>query len=214
MRDDLLRAIPPIHELLETPEALALAARTSRDHARDRIRAATDRIRAEILAGRDDLEADGLAAEALAVASASEPARSLRRVLNATGVVLHTNLGRAPLSADAVAAVAAVAAGYSNLEYDLESGGRGRRDEHGEALPCALLGCEAAVVANNNAAAVMLVLNTLAEGGEVVVSRGELVEIGGGFRVPEVLERAGCVLREVGTTNRTRVDDYARAVTE
>jgi L-seryl-tRNA(Ser) seleniumtransferase len=135
-------------------------------------------------------------------------------VLNATGVVLHTNLGRAPLSERALRAVAEIAGGYSNLEYDLETGGRGRRDAHGEALLRELVGCEAAVVANNNAAAVMLVLNTLAAGGEVVVSRGELVEIGGGFRVPEVLERAGCALREVGTTNRTRVADYEGAVTD
>jgi L-seryl-tRNA(Ser) seleniumtransferase len=135
-------------------------------------------------------------------------------VLNATGVVLHTNLGRAPLSPRAAEAIAVIASGYSNLEYDLESGERGKRDAHGEALLCALVGCEAAIVANNNAAAVMLVLNTLAEGGEVVVSRGELIEIGGGFRIPEVLERAGCVLREVGTTNRTRVADYERAITD
>ena len=139
---------------------------------------------------------------------------SLRPVVNATGVILHTNLGRAPLSDRALAAIVAVARGASNLEFDLEAGARGRRDTHCERLLIELLGCEAAVVANNNAAAVMLVLNTLAEGGEVIISRGELVEIGGSFRVPEVLERAGCVLREVGTTNRTHLSDYENAIND
>ena len=207
-----LRAIPPIHALLETPEALALAARTSREYARDRLRAALEGVRDEVLSGA--LEPERIEAEVLARAAAPALAPSLRRVVNATGVVLHTNLGRAPLSDAAARAVVEVATGYSNLEYDLGEGRRGHRDAHGEALLCDLLGCEAAVVANNNAAAVMLVLNTLAEGGEVIVSRGELVEIGGGFRVPEVLERSGCVLREVGTTNRTRVSDYEAAITE
>jgi L-seryl-tRNA(Ser) seleniumtransferase len=207
-----LRAIPPIHALLETPEALALAARTSREYARDRLRAALEGVRDEVLSGA--LEPERIEAEVLARAAAPALAPSLRRVVNATGVVLHTNLGRAPLSDAAARAVVEVATSYSNLEYDLGEGGRGHRDAHGEALLCDLLGCEAAVVANNNAAAVMLVLNTLAEGGEVIVSRGELVEIGGGFRVPEVLERSGCALREVGTTNRTRVSDYEAAITE
>ena len=174
MNNDLFRAIPSVHELLETPEARELAARTSHEYARDRLRAALDELRAEIAAGSLDVAAEALAGEALARARDGGGAAraSLRRVVNATGVVLHTNLGRAPLSARAAAAVASLAAGYSNLEYDLDTGGRGRRDAHGEALLCGLVGCEAAVVANNNAAAVMLVLNTLAEGGEVVVSRG------------------------------------------
>jgi L-seryl-tRNA(Ser) seleniumtransferase len=225
MSNETLRSLPAIHELLETPEGRELASRTSHEYARERLREALDALRAEILAGRrpegEDGHGDGdengpsaLAREAIARATNGGSAPSLRRIVNATGVVLHTNLGRAPLSSRALAAVTSVAGGYSNLEYDLEAGARGRRDVHGEELLARVLGCEAAAVANNNAAAVMLVLNTLAAGGEVVVSRGELVEIGGGFRIPEVLERAGCTLREVGTTNRTRAEDYERAVND
>src|SRR5690606_13423780 len=133
-------------------------------------------------------------------------------VINATGVVIHTNLGRAPLSAEAVARVAEVAGGYSNLEYDLDAGRRGRRDVHAERQLCRLTGAEAACVVNNNAAATLITLAALARGREVIVSRGELVEIGGGFRVPDVMAQSGAVLREVGTTNRTRVSDYAAAI--
>ena len=133
---------------------------------------------------------------------------SLRRVINATGVILHTNLGRAPLGADAAARVAALAAGYTNLEYDLEAGTRGRRDTHAERDLCSLTGAEAAVVVNNNAAATLIVLTAIAAGREVIISRGELVEIGGGFRVPDVLAQSGAILREVGTTNRTRAVDF------
>ncbi len=212
----LLRALPAVHDLLDEPPARELASRTSHAYARERLRAALDAIRAEIIDGTLYLEPEALVREALARATARDEASSpsLRRVINATGVVLHTNLGRAPLSDRALAAIVGVARGASNLEFDLESGGRGRRDTHCERLLIDLLGCEAAVVANNNAAAVMLVLNTLAEGGEVVISRGELVEIGGSFRVPEVLERAGCILHEVGTTNRTHLADYGRAINE
>ncbi len=135
-------------------------------------------------------------------------------MINATGVILHTNLGRAPLSASAIERVAAVARGYSSLEYDLARGGRGRRDLHAEALLCRLTGAEAAVVVNNNAAATLLVLAALAAGREVIVSRGELVEIGGGFRIPDVMAQSGAILREVGTTNRTRGTDLAAAINE
>lgn len=212
----LLRALPAVHDLLDEPAARELAVWTSHAYARDRLRAALDSIRAEIIDGTLSLEPDALVREALSRATARDASSSpgLRRVINATGVILHTNLGRAPLSDRALAAIVAVARGASNLEFDLETGARGRRDTHCERLLTDLLGCEAAVVANNNAAAVMLVLNTLAEGGEVVISRGELVEIGGSFRVPEVLERAGCVLREVGTTNRTHLADYENAINE
>jgi L-seryl-tRNA(Ser) seleniumtransferase len=133
-------------------------------------------------------------------------------VINATGVVVHTNLGRAPLSAEAAARVAEIAGGYSDLEYDLAAGARGSRERHAEARLRGLLGVEAAVVVNNCAAAVLLAVNTLAEGREVVVSRGELVEIGGSFRIPDVLRKGGTRLREVGTTNRTRLDDYRAAL--
>jgi L-seryl-tRNA(Ser) seleniumtransferase len=142
----------------------------------------------------------------------SEAAYSLRPVINATGVVIHTNLGRAPLSIAAAVRVAEVASGYSNLEYDLDAGVRGGRDVHTERLICHLTGAEAACVVNNNAAATLITLAALAAGREVIVSRGELVEIGGGFRVPDVMTQSGAVLREVGTTNRTRASDYAAAV--
>ncbi len=212
----LLRALPSVHELLDEPEILELASLTSRDYARERLRSAIDELRSEILDNALDVEPESLAREALARAtSGGGRARpSLRRVINATGVVLHTNLGRAPLSDRSIEAIVSVARGASNLEFDIETGTRGHRDAHCESMLVDLLGCEAAVVVNNNAAAVLLVLNTLARGGEVIVSRGELVEIGGSFRVPEVLERAGCTLREVGTTNRTYLADYERAITE
>jgi L-seryl-tRNA(Ser) seleniumtransferase len=141
-------------------------------------------------------------------------APSLVAVINATGVIIHTNLGRAPLARTAAARVAALASGYTNLEYDLARGGRGRRDAHAERLLCGLTGAQAAVVVNNNAAATLLSLAALAAGREVVISRGELVEIGGGFRVPDVMAQSGALLREVGTTNRTRVSDYAAAISD
>ena len=137
----------------------------------------------------------------------------LRRVINATGVVLHTNLGRAPLAASAVQAAAEVAAGYSNLEFDLQTGRRGSRTQGLEPLLREIAGAEAGLAVNNAAAAVLLALTALAGGGEVIVSRGELVEIGGGFRIPEVIAQGGARLVEVGSTNKTRLGDYARAVT-
>ncbi len=137
---------------------------------------------------------------------------SLRRVINATGVIVHTNLGRSPLAGIAVERIAGLATAYSNLEYNVKEGARGHRDAHAEALLQRLLGVEAAVVVNNNAAAMLLVLAALAAGREVVVSRGELVEIGGGFRIPDVMAQSGARLREVGTTNRTRLDDYRTAI--
>jgi L-seryl-tRNA(Ser) seleniumtransferase len=161
-------------------------------------------------------EAEGNLADALERAAAerlrAEQRPSLRTVINATGVILHTNLGRAPLGDTAAEAVRRAATAYSNLEYDIEAGGRGRRDVHAERLLCTLTGAEAALVVNNNAAATLLTLAALAAGREVIVSRGELVEIGGGFRVPDVMRQSGALLREVGTTNRTRAADYAAAI--
>ncbi len=139
---------------------------------------------------------------------------SLRRVINATGVIIHTNLGRAPLAQAAIEAVTEVASTYSNLEYNLSAGQRGKRESHCQQLLARLVGSQDAIVANNCAAAVLLVLNTLAEGGEVIVSRGELIEIGGSFRIPEVMEKSGARLREVGATNRTRISDYEKAINE
>ena len=164
-------------------------------------------------AGPGDGEAAARVIEALAEAALASAARaSLRPVINATGVVIHTNLGRAPLAAAAIERVASIAPGYSNLEYDITAGTRGSRSVHAEVLLTSLTGAEAAVVVNNNAAATLLILTGLAAGREVIISRGELVEIGGGFRVPDVMRQSGAMLREVGTTNRTRVSDYVAAV--
>jgi L-seryl-tRNA(Ser) seleniumtransferase len=194
-----LRDLPSVDELargLDDPLAVD-AARTVLDCAREEIRAGADpgdlaaRLHAELAAAR---------------------APSLRRVLNATGVIVHTNLGRAPLAAEALAQVVEAARGYSNLELDLSSGARGSRQDHVAALLRRLTGAEAALVVNNHAAAMLLALGALAEGREVIVSRGELIEIGDGFRIPDVLARSGARLVEVGSTNRTRARDYEKAV--
>jgi L-seryl-tRNA(Ser) seleniumtransferase len=166
---------------------------------------------AERRAGRRPADAAELAAD-VRERVAGALAASLRPVLNATGVILHTNLGRAPFAASAVAQLVAVAGGYSNLELELADGRRGSRQSHVEPLLRELTGAEAALCVNNGAAAILLALAALAEGREVIVSRGQLVEIGDGFRIPDVLGRSGAVLREVGTTNRTRRTDYERAI--
>ena len=199
-----LRDLPSVDELLRDerlaaePRALALAA------ARD----ALDRAREEIRAGADPGD---LVERALAELAATRRL-SLRRVLNASGVLIHTNLGRAPLATAALERVAEIGGGYSNLEYDLTTGSRGSRQDHLAPLVRRLTGAEAAIVVNNNAAAILLALAALAEGREVLVSRGELIEIGDGFRIPDVLARSGARLREVGTTNRTRAADYEAAI--
>ncbi len=171
-------------------------------------RSVLERAREDIKAGREP----GSFVEAVLAEVARARRPSLRRVLNATGVLVHTNLGRAPLAEAALARVVEVGSGYSNLEYDLEQGERGSRQDHLAPLLSRLTGAEAALVVNNNAAAVLLALAALAEGREVVVSRGELIEIGDGFRIPDVLARSGARLVEVGTTNRTRAADYQRAI--
>ena len=182
------------------------------------LRAAADDVRARTREeGAEPLSQDALDRAVLDAAAARLSAReagTLRRVINATGVLIHTNLGRAPVSPAALARIGTIAAGYASVEYDLETGTRGRRDIHAEALIRELTTATAAIVVNNNAAATLLVLTALAAGREVIVSRGELVEIGGGFRVPDVMAQSGAVLREVGTTNRTRAADYAAAITE
>jgi L-seryl-tRNA(Ser) seleniumtransferase len=199
-----LRSLPSVDRLLadsrlaDLPRPLALAA----------ARAALERAREEIRAGR--APADLVEATLAELAAAGRP--SLRRVFNATGVLIHTNLGRAPLAPAALHRVLEVGGSYTNLEYDLGTGARGSRQDHLAGLLHRITGAEASLVVNNNAAAVMLALAALAEGREVLVSRGELIEIGDGFRIPDVLARSGARLVEVGTTNRTRVADYERAI--
>jgi len=215
----LYRRLPAVDELLRAPGLAALAAREGHAAVTEAARVVLGRMRDEIAAGRLDEHGLELALRGVAEAVARELRQamrhSLRPVINASGVILHTNLGRAPLSARAIERVREVAAGYSNLEFDLKTGERGKRDVHTQRLFARLLGADTStVVVNNNAAAVMLALNSLAEGGEVVVSRGELVEIGGSFRIPDVMSKSGAVLREVGTTNRTRIADYEQALTD
>jgi len=191
---------------------LALEAQYGRAAVVGALRAEADAIRAGTAGARGPDELAGAIEQGARARLAADAAPSLRRVINATGVVIHTNLGRAPLARAAADRAAALARGYTNLEYDIDRGGRGRRDAHAERLLCRLTGAGAAVVVNNNAAATLLVLAALAAGREVIISRGELVEIGGGFRVPDVMAQSGAVLREVGTTNRTRAADYAAAI--
>jgi L-seryl-tRNA(Ser) seleniumtransferase len=195
-------------ELRDLPSVDELAREAGDPLAVDAARSVIERARNEIRAGADPGDLAARLREELV--EARQP--RLRRVINATGVVVHTNLGRAPLAAEALERVIDVARGYSNLEYDLAEGTRGSRQVHIAGILRRLTGAESALVVNNNAAAVLLALAALAEGREVVVSRGELIEIGDGFRIPEVLARSGARLVEVGTTNRTRAADYERAI--
>ena len=209
------RVIPSIETLRQRDTVRNMESRHGGGAVVRALRDAAEQLRAQIGAGDGPLDSEAAARviEALAEAALASHARgSLRPVINATGVVIHTNLGRAPIADAAIERVTAIAKGYSNLEYDVAEGERGSRTVHAESLITALTGAEAAVVVNNNAAATLLILTALAAGREVVVSRGELVEIGGGFRVPDVMRQSGAVLREVGTTNRTRVNDYVAAV--
>jgi L-seryl-tRNA(Ser) seleniumtransferase len=206
------RAIPSIDVLRQREAVRALEATFGREAVVGALRAEADAVRARLGDGAaiDDVPETIERAAKVRLDATSAP--SLARVINATGVIVHTNLGRAPLSAVAAARVAALATGYTNLEYDVAPGTRGRRDIHAERLLCQLTGAEAAVVVNNNAAATLIALAALAAGREAIVSRGELVEIGGGFRIPDVMAQSGAILREVGTTNRTRAADYAAAI--
>jgi L-seryl-tRNA(Ser) seleniumtransferase len=205
---------PSVDRLLQSSTLEKLTPRFGRGQVTDAIRETLEDLRSAIRAGTADAEACAEESVAAAVAEKldawAQP--SLKPVFNLTGTVLHTNLGRAPMPEEAIEAVALVARGASNLEFDLERGRRGDRDVHIESLICRLTGAEAATVVNNNAAAVLLVLNALALRKEVPVSRGELVEIGGSFRIPDIMARAGCKLLEVGTTNRTHKKDYAEAI--
>ena len=197
-------------ELRDLPSVDELARGAEDPLAVDAARSVLARAREEIRVGAEPGDLQARLRDELARARRPR----LRRVLNATGVIVHTNLGRAPLAAEAIARVEEVARGYSNLEYDLSGGARGSRQDHVADILRRLTGAEAALVVNNNAAAVLLALAALAEGREVLVSRGELIEIGDGFRIPDVLARSGARLREVGTTNRTRAADYERAIGE
>ena len=226
---DLYRKLPSVDELVHNTELASLVSREGQAAATDSARAVLARLRDEITSGR--LDAGGIEIALSGIASAVERelrqslSYSLRTVINATGVILHTNLGRAPLTASMAQHIHEVAGNYSNLEFEIDKGVRGRRDIHVDRLFRKLLSEELAgagagthdvstIVVNNNAAAVLLALNTLAEGGEVIVSRGELVEIGGSFRIPEVMTKSSAILREVGTTNRTRLTDYESAITD
>jgi L-seryl-tRNA(Ser) seleniumtransferase len=206
--------IPSIEQLRQRPAIRALEARFGAEATVDALQAAAAEARRAIAGGGAGAEVTGRIESAAAAHLADTFRPSLAAVINATGVIIHTNLGRAPLAGPAIDRVTEVARGYASLEYDLARGARGRRDVHAEVLLCRLTGAEAAVVVNNNAAATMIVLAALAAGREVIVSRGELVEIGGGFRIPDVMAQSGAVLREVGTTNKTRAADYASAISE
>lgn len=211
MCENPLRALPKMDVLLSHPILLAARERVPYALIRQAARNKLEEVRRDVLAGAAVPPVDTLAGEISEIAqSMGRP--GLKRVINATGVVLHTNLGRAPLARQAVEAVCEAAEGYSSLEYDLDKACRGSRHSHVETLLCSLTGAEAAMAVNNNAAAVFLMLSALAAGKGVAVSRGELVEIGGAFRVPEIMAASGAILREVGTTNKTRRSDYERAI--
>jgi len=219
----LLRQIPSVDELLAQPRLAELSKRVDRNLVVDVARTVLDDLRARItsqiatsvLAEISPVACDPAALEERITALVERIlAHSLLPVINATGVILHTNLGRAPLPESVVEEFRLAATRYSNLEYDLEAGVRGKRDVHTEQLLTRLTGAEAAIVVNNCAAAMLATLAALARGGEVIVSRGELIEIGDGFRIPEIMEQSGALLREVGTTNRTRLADYENAIGE
>ena len=208
-----LRELPSVDDLLSEDEVGEWIRAGSRTLAVESLRDALDALRQRILDGEEAAPVDRQTVLEVAediFARRSVP--SLRRVINATGIILHTGLGRAPLCADAVEAIVEAAGGYCNLELELDSGRRGRRERHVENLIRRVTGAEAGVVVNNNAAATLLILNTVATGREVIVSRGQLIEIGGSFRLPDVMSASGARLREVGTTNRTRLSDYESAV--
>ena len=222
---DLFRKLPSVDELLRRPELLALIERDGHAAVTAAVREVVGSLREAIAAGSLDAAGMDIAVgninEVIERHLAQSLSCSLRPVINATGVILHTNLGRAPLSAAVFEHLRETASGYSNLEFNLDAGERGKRDVHVDRLFARLLQPYApgeqtvsTIVVNNNSAAVMIALNTLAEGGEVIVSRGELVEIGGSFRVPDVMAKSNAILREVGTTNRTRIGDYERAINE
>ena len=218
LRQQVLRKIPSVDEILSNPQIADLLKAHPRTVVVDAVRNGLKRLRQQLL-DKEELsnsEEGCFSFEHLFPLFQREidlqVRPKLRRVINATGVVIHTNLGRSPLHPSALQHMMEIARNYSNLEYDIDRGERGSRTSHVEGILCRLSGAESALVVNNNAGAVLVVLNTMAEGGEVIVSRGELVEIGGAFRIPDVMRRSGASLREVGTTNRTYLSDYQKAI--
>lgn len=211
--NELLRKIPKVDELLKSPDLAEVIAQYGDRAVTEAVRAELDTLRQDILTGKKDFvpEKDALSMQ-ICKRVQKDSLPSFRTVINGTGIILHTNLGRACLSPKAAQAVCDAAVAYSNLEYDLEAGKRGSRYSHVESLLCKLTGAESALVVNNNAAAVLLVLSALTKGGQVPVSRGELVEIGGSFRIPEIMESCGAQLKEVGATNKTHLRDYRWAI--
>jgi L-seryl-tRNA(Ser) seleniumtransferase len=210
----LLRELPSIDRLLNHARCAALLTRYNRDYVTQKCRETIDRVRADIRQGEGQVLNDDAILDRVESQIELESRPGHVRVVNATGTILHTNLGRALLSQPAIDAMLAVAGNPINLEYDLAAGKRGKREETLEQLLVELIGAEAATVVNNNAAAVLLALNSLAQGKEVIVSRGELIEIGGAFRIPEIMAKSGAILREVGATNRTHPADYENAINE
>ena len=209
---EALRALPSIDQLLQEERSGRLAELYGRSAVTAALRVVLEETRLAILAGGGEVPDEGGCLARVEQHLRRQFAPTLVPVINATGVILHTNLGRTPLARAARAAMAAVAHGYSTLEYDLESGKRGSRQLHAARQLCALTGAEDALVVNNNAAALVLMLSALARDREVVISRGQLVEIGGGFRIPEIMAESGAILREIGSTNRTRREDYEQAI--
>lgn len=214
-RQQLLRQLPDVDHLLQRPALQIWQERKSRQAVRNAVRAELDKRRQAILTGQWDQPFSGEVFDQAVVSRLQAEGRGhLRRVINATGTILHTNLGRSVFSPELARHIGELACHYSNLEYDLASGRRGSRYDHVRGLLCDLTGAEDALVVNNNAAAVLLTLSSLAAGKEVIISRGELVEIGGSFRIPDVIEQSGGRIREVGTTNKTHLADYERALGE
>lgn len=210
----LLRQLPSVDRLLTSPVALDLSQRYGRELVTEAVRTALDAVRTAVLAGKESVPMNATIVQEAREWLEALVAPTLRPVINATGVIVHTNLGRAPLSPEAREAMQDVAGGYSTLEYDVAAGERGSRHAHAADLLARSTGSEAALVVNNNAAAVLLMLAGLCRDREVIISRGQLVEIGGGFRIPDVMAQSGAHLVEVGTTNRTHLHDYAAAITD
>lgn len=214
MSQNLFRQIPKTDEIMILPQIEMLIEKHSHNLVLECIRLTLENVRAEIKNGtRNEINEDAIISDIVSMVE-TRATPSLRTVVNGTGVILHTNLGRALLAREAINSVIDVASSYNTLEYDPSTGSRGSRYSHIEGLICKICKCEAAMVVNNNAAAVMLILGALTRGKEVPVSRGELVEIGGSFRVPEIMEQSGVFLREVGSTNKTHAEDYENAINE